>query len=148
MSVLGLTVALVLTACGGATEPPMTPEDGGDTDGYTATIPEDWPQDLPLPAGMDLEAAGKLPGVPDGGTTWSASYSGETDAALVNTDLMRQFQDNGFTADTSFGAGPDGGISSWKKGTMTCQLTIANEGGRSVVNITAIDQPGVQQPTS
>jgi hypothetical protein len=133
---LSAVLTVVLSGCFSSSSPIDTGERPGDTDGYIATLPSDWPAEIPLPADMKLESAGKVE-LPEG-TTYSAVYSGDADPASVNEALSSALTAKGFTAEANFGGGADGGVSTWKNAGYSVQLTVTQEGSGTIVNITAL----------
>ncbi|MFN8125960.1 MAG: hypothetical protein U0R64_05565 [Candidatus Nanopelagicales bacterium] len=137
--------ALGLAGCGGS-EPTTLPvpeatltADAPTPDG-TATLPADWPSDVPRPQGLALVNAIRLDGAD--GPTWSATYQGSGDAGKVYDEITKALESNGFTPDSTFGGGPDGGVSSWTKGDMRVQATVLVQDGQVAVNLTALKSGG------
>ena len=140
-------LALGLGGCG-STEPTTLPVpdatlaasvEPAQPDG-TATLPADWPSDLPVPKGLTLVNAIKLDGAE--GPTWSATYQGPGDAGQVYDELTSALQNNGFQSDSTFGGGPDGGVSTWTKGNTRVQATVLIENDQVAVNLTALQSGG------
>lgn len=139
--------ALGLSGCGGSQPSTLPVPDTTDvatalpdsSDG-TATLPSDWPSDVPLPQGLTLVNAIKLDAAE--GPTWSATFQGPGDAGQVYDQLTGALETNGFRPDSTFGGGPDGGVSTWTKGALRVQATVLIENDQVAVNLTALRSGG------
>lgn len=138
-------VAVILVAipgCAGS-EPTTLPVIESEAPGVQpepgATLPGDWPTDIPTPAGLTLVNAVRL-NSPEG-PTWSATYQGAGDPDAVYQATADDLRANGFTSDSAFDGGPGGGVSTWTKGDVRVQLTVLTQDGQVGVNITALDPP-------
>lgn len=137
---LGTTVSLTiaLTACSTTVNIPPAPSVSFTAPGVegsvgeATTLPADWPSDVPVPTQLKLKAAAGFD--TQAGKTMTAGYEGKANVSEVHRDLTDRFKAAGFKADASFGDGSAGGISVWKKGDVTVQLTVAEQQGNVVVS--------------
>ncbi len=132
----------VLGACGGGTTISTSGGDSNDSKSgqNTATLPADWPSDVPTPTGLALKNAIAL-GTPEG-RTFSGSWTGTGEAGAVYTEMTGKLTANGYTSSGAFDGGGSGsaggGVSAWKKGNTTIQLVVLTQDGKVIVNETAI----------
>lgn len=145
MTVAALATAVVLAACGGTPQTlPVTEETVGtdQVEPTTATLPADWPSDIPTPTGLTLVNAIKID-APEG-PTWSGTWQGGGDAGQVYDEIAADLTANGFTDEGGLGGtgSGEGGITTFTKGGVRLQLTVMVENGQVVANITALDQTG------
>lgn len=141
VGIAAIGVSVTLGACGGGTT--ISTSGGNGNTVSTATLPADWPSDVPTPQGLTLKNAVGL-NTP-GGRTYSGSWTGTGEAGTIYTQLSGQFTANGFTSSGAFGGASGstgGGVSVWKKSNMTVQLTVATQDGKVVVNETAVVSSG------
>ncbi len=135
--------AVVIAACGGS--PPQTLPVTDETQAVdsepapetSATLPADWPTDIPTPTDLTLVNAIKLDS-PEG-PTWSGTWQGAGEPGQVYDEIAQSLVANGFTDEGGLGGSGEGGITTFTKGEVRLQLTVLLEGGAVVVNITALD---------
>lgn len=141
--VLGAALtAATLVACGGGSPQTLpVPDETVGTDlapDATATLPADWPADIPTPTGLTLVNAIKID-APEG-PTWSGTWKGSGDPGQVYDEIAQELTANGFTDDGGLGGNGEGGITTFTKGGVRLQLTVLLENGEVVANVTALDQ--------
>ncbi len=139
-------LCLTLGACGGGTT--ISTSGGGNGTPNTATLPADWPSNVPTPTGLTLKSAVALN--IESGRTWNASWAGPGDAGAVNTEMRSKFTANGWTTTNSLGEGTSsGGISTWQSGNLTTQLTVVKqENGDVAVNEGVVTKAGASPAAS
>lgn len=136
---IGLGVVVGTAACGGVTVTTdtgsnSTPEGSfkiGDNE-ITTGLPSGWPSDVPTPQGLTLNGGGAT------AQGMSASWSGTGSAAAVEAQLNNDFINAGFTKEASFTGGGNGGLTTWKKGSMTVQVIVSDDGTTLAVNETVL----------
>lgn len=135
------SASLLLGGCGGS-EPTTLPVQeeplAAESPLTSATLPADWPTDLPTPSTLALVNAVKLDSPQ--GPTWSGTWQGSGDPGQVYDELAEQLTTAGYTDEGGLGGSGEGGITTWSKGSTRVQLTVLVENGQVGVNITALDQ--------
>lgn len=143
-ALVGVAAAgLLLTGCGGSTPSTLpVPEEPAAVEGVEpapgATLPADWPSDIPTPASLTLVNAIKLDSPQ--GPTWSGTWQGSGDPGQVYDELADAMRAAGYTDEGGIGGTGEGGITTWVKNGMRVQLTVLLENGQVAVNITALNE--------
>lgn len=104
--------------------------------GSGATLPEEWPSDVPIPDGMTLESAVKFE-TPEG-KSMVASFQGPGDANEVARQMTDQLKSAGFKMESSFSGSDATGVSLWSKGNVKVSLTVAGGSGTVTVGETVL----------
>jgi hypothetical protein len=156
LAAVGLLALVGLTACGGGDGDSVTIEkdgesvevdrDGGSvsfksddgdastTVGDDAKVPEDWPDDVPLPDGGKVAVATQVER--DGKQTFHLTYKVSDDADDVIADYGDALKDGGFTLDNesswSGGSGSVGVFEATGHGWKVTVLTIGSSDANSL----------------
>lgn len=142
---LGLAVGLAACTGPSVTSSPtgvtISSSDGSITVG--ATMPPDWPANVPTPTGVVLKNAGSVnsPGV----KTITLVYQGEATPDAVSAQLDQAFKAAEFTKGASFG-GSSGGVTVWEQGNVKVQVTISVQDGQTVVSESAVIESAGSSP--
>lgn len=105
---------------------------GGFDVGPNATLPPEWPSDIPAPAGLVLQGVGTSHSGTDGGTVIVATYKGAGNVTAITGELTAGLKRAGYKLDSDFTNGGVG-MAVFTKGKVKVQVMTQTQNGEVVV---------------